>query len=431
MGIKASLKNKVARHLFSPKRRDTKRRKFERQRRARNAPHVVEYYHEAGDPYSHLLAQVLPEFCQRYDIELSVHVVPPPSEAAAPDRERLEAYARVDAQRLADRAGLQFINPGAQPHSDMVNWANAAFLQAAQDNSFLNRAAEIGTAMWRGEKIDTPGVSESEIEVLLAAGAKQREARGHYLGATLHYGGEWYWGVDRLHYLEARLQELGAGVVADSGLIFPPPDAPSIDTTQSLNKRPELHWYLSFRSPYTGIVADRVKALADAYGADLKLRYVLPMVMRGMSVPREKGFYIMSDAVREAERLGVSFGNMSDPVRKPVERGYAILHQAIELEKGFEFARSFLSGVWAEGIDAGTDRGLKTITERAGVSWNDVRQWADGDHWRSVAEENQAEMFGHGIWGVPSFRVNETATWGQDRLWVIEEALAAYREVSK
>ena len=44
---------------------------------------------------------------------------------------------------------------------------------------------------------------------------------------------------------------------------------------------------------------------------------------------------------------------------------------------------------------------------------------------------HQVEMFGHGIWGVPSFHVNETATWGQDRLWVIEEALAAYREVSK
>ena len=39
---------------------------------------------------------------------------------------------------------------------------------------------------------------------------------------------------------------------------------------------PDLHWYLSFRSPYTAIVRDRVKSLADAYGANLKIRFVPP-----------------------------------------------------------------------------------------------------------------------------------------------------------
>lgn len=424
MGIKAQLQNKVGRHLFSPKRRDAKRRKIERRRRAQKAPHLVEYYHEAGDPYSHLMAQVLPAFCQRYDIELAVHIVPPPSEAAAPDRGRLEAYARLDAQRLAARARLHFTDPGAQPHPDRIAWANAALLQAVRGGNFLDRAAEIGAAMWQGPTVDSFDTRESDAEAVLTAGAKQRASQGHYLGATLFYGGEWYWGVDRLHYLETRLQTLGANLGADKGLIFPPPSVSSSRVSRPHDERPELHWYLSFRSPYTGIVADRVKALADAYGADLKLRYVLPMVMRGMSVPRAKGFYIMSDTVREAERLGVPFGNMMDPVGKPVERGYAILQQAIERGKGFEFARSFLSGVWAEGIDAGTDRGLKMITERAGVSWDEVRPWIGRDHWRAIAEDNQAEMFSHGIWGVPSFRVNDTAAWGQDRLWVIEDALA-------
>ena len=43
--------------------------------------------------------------------------------------------------------------------------------------------------------------------------------------------------------------------------------------------------------------------------------------------------------------------------------------------------------------------------------------------WRPVAEANQQEMFEYDIWGVPSFRVGETAAWGQDRLWVIEDEL--------
>jgi 2-hydroxychromene-2-carboxylate isomerase len=45
-----------------------------------------------------------------------------------------------------------------------------------------------------------------------------------------------------------------------------------------------------------------------------------------------------------------------------------------------------------------------------------------------VAEANREELFGLGLWGVPSFRVNgNDAHWGQDRLWVIEQELQEIR----
>ena len=31
------------------------------------------------------------------------------------------------------------------------------------------------------------------------------QAEGHYLSGMLYYGGEWYWGLDRLVHLERRL----------------------------------------------------------------------------------------------------------------------------------------------------------------------------------------------------------------------------------
>lgn len=34
-------------------------------------------------------------------------------------------------------------------------------------------------------------------------------------------------------------------------------------------------------------------------------------------------------------------------------------------------------------------------------------------------------MFALGLWGVPSFRVNDIAVWGQDRLWAVQDALLA------
>jgi len=426
MGLKAVLKNRVMRGLFSPARRDAKRRKAERKRVKSNAPHVVEYFHQPSDPYAHLLVQVLPEFCRRYEIELRVHLTPPPPDWAAPDRQRLDTYARLDAVRLAQRAGLSFVDPGQQPSPENEAIATSALVAAMNAGLFLQDATEIGERLWRAAASnDSPTLAPS-VSAALSAGNARRDELGHYLGATLFYAGEWYWGLDRLHFLEQRLRALGAAREdAPDTAIFPPPIVPIATARPTEEARPELHWYLSFRSPYTGIVAARVKALADAYGADLKLRYVLPMVMRGMQVPRKKGFYIMNDTVREAERQGIAFGNACDPVGEPVERGYAILHEANRRRQGFAFVQSFLAGVWADGLDAGSDRDLKTITERAGLDWNEMKPLLGEEHWRAEAEANQQEMFDYGIWGVPSFRVGETATWGQDRLWVIEDALNA------
>ena len=78
MSLKATLQNRVTKSLFSLKRREAKRRKFERERQAKNQPHLVEYFHEVSDPYSHLLVQLLPDFVQRYDVQLRVHLAPPP-----------------------------------------------------------------------------------------------------------------------------------------------------------------------------------------------------------------------------------------------------------------------------------------------------------------------------------------------------------------
>ena len=44
------------------------------------------------------------------------------------------------------------------------------------------------------------------------------------------------------------------------------------------------------------------------------------MVMRNLPVPMRKGRYILRDTKREADRIGVAFGKIADPVGKPVQR---------------------------------------------------------------------------------------------------------------
>ncbi|RZV43619.1 MAG: 2-hydroxychromene-2-carboxylate isomerase [Acidimicrobiales bacterium] len=372
MSVKSFIVPKLAQRMLSKKRLDKQRAQFERTRMKAGADHLVEFFHDPTDPYSQLLEKVLPDFQNKYDVNLAIHLVSPPDDGAAPEREKLKDYAKMDAMRLAKKARIDF---------------------QIQDNA--------------------PAENTSVADA-------RREELGHYLGGMLYYGGEWYWGLDRLHYLEIRLADLGLERTgaADTAIYTPP-----IVPTGRGNTGAELHWYLSFRSPYTAIVPDRVKKLADAYSADLRLRFVLPMVMRGLPVPPAKKKYIPLDTAREARRMGVPFGKVLDPVGKPVELGYSLIPWARAQGRDYEYVQNWLKAVWSEGIDAGRPKGLRKIVERAGLVWNEAKDVLGNNDWRAEAEANQKEMMEHGIWGVPSFRVGDTVTWGQDRLWVVEHAL--------
>ncbi|MEP3890699.1 MAG: DsbA family protein [Hellea sp.] len=371
MSLKSFIVPRAAQKLLGEARLDKQRAKFERTRLINGDGHKVQFFHDPSDPYSQLLEKVLPRFKDNYQIEIITHLVSPPSDYAAPERAKLNEYAKMDVMRLAKKAGIDFdIN-------------------------------------------DHPPAANTSV-----ADAR-REKLGHYLGGTLYYGGEWYWGLDRLHYLEARLAQLGARKNGAGGLIYEPPTKP----VSSGKTGAKLHWYLSFRSPYSAIVRDRVKAMAEAYGADLKLRFVLPMVMRGLPVPPNKKKYIPFDTAREARRQDVPFGRVMDPVGRPVELGYSLLPWAREQGRAYAFVNAFLSCVWAEGTDAGSHKGLQKIVERAGLDWAQAKDIVGNEDWRDEAEANRLEMMERGIWGVPSFRVGDTITWGQDRLWVIEHAL--------
>lgn len=377
MSLKALIMPPVAERILSEKRLKKLRRKFEYKRQLADKDHIVEFFHDPSDPYSQLLEKVLPEFSEKYKIRLITRLVGPPDDGAAPERDKLASYSATDAQRLAAKAGINFHYENREP------------------------AKNTSTADMRRKKL------------------------GHYLGGTLYYGGEWYWGLDRLHYLEDRLHELGLLKPRQSPtFIYQQPDVPEGRGKSTV----DLHWYLSFRSPYTAIVRDRIKVLADAYGANLKLRFVLPMVMRGLPVPPAKRKYIPLDTAREARRLKVPFGRMVDPVGKPVELGYSLLPWARSNGRGYEYVQTWLACVWSEGVNPGSKLGLQKIVERAGLSWAEAKLVLGNEDWRSEAEANRVEMLDRGVWGVPSFRVGDTVTWGQDRLWVIEDAL---RKLSK
>jgi 2-hydroxychromene-2-carboxylate isomerase len=230
------------------------------------------------------------------------------------------------------------------------------------------------------------------------------------------FEGEWYSGVDRLHHLERRVG--GPECVP----LFAPPEL--IFGTAGEQRRTVIDFYCSLRSPYTYLACERLAQLATHYRASVRLRFLLPMVKRGVPLSRAKRLYIVRDAAREARRLGLPFGDIADPLGAPAERGLALLHHAIQQNRGAAFLASFLRGVFAEGIDAGSAAGLRNLARRAGIKTCEIDAALANLAWRDEAEHNRQALEAQGLWGVPSFAVEgRAALWGQDRLWMLEEDL--------
>ena len=425
MSIKSLLMPAITARLLSRDRLLARRVRAERRRRAHGEPHRLHCFHQVDDPYSALLAQVLPRLLARYDLLLEAHVVPAPADDAAPERAKLVAYSRKDAQLLARHWQLDFTDSGTQPSVDACMQARRQLVAACAAGRFADVAASVSQQLWDpaiARQVQPPLLADlPATDRHIADSQALRRRLGHYLGATLFYAGEWYWGVDRLHHLETRLLQLGAQRDGAGNPMFPPPA--ELQQPRRAPDAPVIDFYVSLRSPYSAIVTPRVFALAAMTGATVRLRPVLPMVMRGLAVPQSKRMYITQDAAREAFVHNIPFGRLNDPLGRPTERGLALLALAERQGRGQALLLSFMQGVWSEGIDAGSDRGLRRIAERAGLSWDDTCLALDDESWRQDAETNRAAMFALGLWGVPSFQVRNLAVWGQDRLWAVQQAL--------
>ncbi len=414
--MKASIGSIIPAIITSPQIRTMRRSTAALRRKLAGGQLMIHYFHQVDDPYSWLAARALGHLQDTYGAQVAAMLVQPPDPSAAPDIERLRRWSLRDAQRLAARWGMGPL-PQSLPDAASIKAAEAALAGISDARAFSQCCAAIEDAWRSGAAMPA---STGEAAAALAKGAEQRAKLGHYLGGTFHFEGEWFWGLDRLHYLEQRL----ADIAGCAPRFFAPLNDIALSALSGA-KPAVLEAFVSLRSPYTYIAMERLAALASHYGAQLNLRPVLPMVMRGLPVPLAKRLYIVRDTAREADRLGLPFGRIADPVGRPTERGLAITFHAMKAGKGVDFAQSFLKGVFAEGIDAGTDKGLLALCERAGLGAAAMQAALADESWRGAAQANCDALLELGIWGVPAFRVNDMpAHWGQDRLWAVEEDLA-------
>jgi 2-hydroxychromene-2-carboxylate isomerase len=441
--MSSSLPPYVFQLITNPRLQQLKRKRAEKRRMRKKQPHLVTVYLRINDPYSYALLQVLKSLQDRYPLEYDFRTVLNLQPDMYPAPELWEKNAFNDGTYLAGLYELQFPEkrPPSSPERDAM--LSAQLLHWELQPGYLDNALSLFHAYWQHDSAKLDAIIDPAItghvecyQHHLQANENLLKTNGHYLSAMLHYGGEWYWGLDRLEHLERRLNAMNLGQTSDTTIKFDrgyrnfckqagSEIKPQPASSNSNNKAIELYW--SIRSPYSYLGLVRARQLSEHYQVPLVVKPVLPMVMRRMQVPRTKGFYIIRDAKREADKYGIDFGFVSDPLGKGVERCYALYEFAQASGKGVEFLEGYARGVWSEGIRSDTDAGLLQLVERAGLDWQQARHLVDDDSWRLWAQQNLADMYANDLWGVPSFVYGETTVFGQDRLDCIERAILADR----
>lgn len=422
-------------YIGSEQRQTRLRKKREGARRKSGRAHLVEYFHQIDDGYSHLALQSLAKLMARYQIDLKVHLVPALRDENFPEPDLLMRMSRVDAANIAPHYGLHFPPCEQAPARRLCAIAAAVFCRMSSAQ-VIDVGVKLSDCLWRGDEAGLQALAErlgaasdSEMAAALASGTERRSRLKHYSGAMFWYEGEWYWGVDRLYHLEQRLIALNA--LKDPTLPEVAPRPAIASTFPSATQQMTLEYFPSLRSPYTAVSWDPTMKLVADSGIKLAVKPVLPMVMRGVPATFHKGLYIVADAAREARAMKVEYGRFYDPVGEPVLRGFSLYAWALQQGNGNQLLGAFLKAAFAKGINTNRISGLRSVVAMAGLDWNQAKEHLRDGSWQSLLEENRQRIYASGIWGVPSYRLLDRggrevlSVWGQDRLWLVADRMRA------
>ena len=398
------------------------REEREKNRISENRGHEVYYFHQLKDPYSYLACQTLSELLDTYNINLKILVVGEPNIIHEPDM--FYEYCFDDASSIASNYGLNTL-PSKPPSSSAIKLGERILLN--EENLGHDLLIRITEKVWSNEIKELEELSKhtQEVENHLEENNLKRKTLGHYQGGVFHYEGENYWGVDRLSYLEDRLEALG--LKKNDNTINKGPKMIRRPSPFEHEEELILEFFPSLNSPYTYISFERVKQIESDYPVRVITKPVLPMLMRNMEIPSYKGKYILTDTAREARRLGIKIGPILSPLGKPAERAYSLFPWVNSHGKGLDYMYELMKSSFADGVDIGEKKYLKNLIKSLDLNWKEASKELDSNNWKQILEQNRLDMYEGNSWGVPSFKLideqkSEVQTiWGQDRIWQIEK----------
>ena len=189
----------------------------------------------------------------------------------------------------------------------------------------------------------------------------------------------------------------------------------------------EVEFYFDFISPYAYLAYKKIQSLPN----DIKIKYKPVLLgalhnLEGITAPafiKPKLKHMISDCDLIANKNKSNFiWNSKFPINSlSVMRGYLF----INAENRELYLNVMFDAYWKDNLDISNEKILKNLLEKCKINsikfFDGIKDLKIKDELRSITQEAHDK----GIFGAPTFVVNNKIFWGQDRL---EFALEEYNK---
>jgi 2-hydroxychromene-2-carboxylate isomerase len=190
----------------------------------------------------------------------------------------------------------------------------------------------------------------------------------------------------------------------------------------------DVDFYFDYGSPATYLAWTQIYKIINDASANLNM---IPMLLGGVfketgnSSPAfipAKSKWMSKDLKKHAEIYGVNFNSNSFfPINTlNLMRGAIAAKKMNIFEK---YSEAIFTGIWVKDLNLGDISILQDYLEKNGISTNELFSLAQSDEIKSSLIENTKQAVDKGVFGAPTFIVNNELIFGQDRLEFLKMSL--------
>ena len=195
-----------------------------------------------------------------------------------------------------------------------------------------------------------------------------------------------------------------------------------------------IDYYASLNSPWTHLGAARIDSLAARYGASLRIwpvdfGTIFPQ-SGGLPLPKrapQRQAYRMMELRRWRDFLAIPI-NLT-PAFFPFNELAAAcctiaVRETLDGGKAVALAHRVLKAVWEEEQNAGDPAVLARLIGDVGLEAERLMERAADPQWADMRAADTTAALARGVFGAPSYVIDDEIFWGQDRLDFVERRLA-------
>ena len=192
-----------------------------------------------------------------------------------------------------------------------------------------------------------------------------------------------------------------------------------------------IDFYFDFISPYGYFGAVQINALAKKHNQKVEWHSML----LGVSVMNVMGLKPLLDTplkgdnvLKDIPHLSALYGipvkipkhGFPNPV--PAARAFYFFKEHAP-EQASSYALAIYHALWRDGLDISDPELLAKLMPEAGLTKNDLITALTSDELKTLVKSKVGDSIDKGIFGAPTFVVDNEMIWGADRLWMLDHWL--------